>query len=233
MKPLSLSERLNQFATDQDDLSRRGEKNLAAEAVQAIDLLTVERDQLAAQVEILKSFISQQAIPNLLVLSTDYPQCLGIDSAITDAEELVKIAPVKCLADIRAKAVMNFAELPRGAYLSGFVTAELTVYDVYQSARNHVKDNYGYDTKPWDDDDATAVRTELQPMSTAPRSDMIMLDAGFGFLTTGHWNETEQCWVYAAVNCNDGEGHDMYFENEYEKNPVGWLHIPRIDKGGE
>lgn len=78
-----------------------------------------------------------------------------------------------------------------------------------------------------------AVATELHPMSTAPRSDMIMLDAGLGFLTTGHWNETEQCWVYAAVNCNDGEGHDMYFENEYEKNPVGWLHIPRIDKGGE
>lgn len=108
MKPLSLSERLNQFATDQDDLSRRGEKNLAAEAAQAIDSLTAERDQLAAQVEMLKSFISQQAIPNLLVLSNDYPQCLGIDSAITDAEELVKMAPVKCLADIRAKAIRKF-----------------------------------------------------------------------------------------------------------------------------
>lgn len=105
MKQLSLSERLKQFATDQDDLSRRGEKNLAEEAAQAIYLLTAERDQLAAQVEMLKSFISQQAIPNLLVLSTDYPQCLGIDSAITDAEELVKMAPVKCLADIRAKAI--------------------------------------------------------------------------------------------------------------------------------
>lgn len=55
MKPLSLSERLNQFATDQDDLSRRGEKNLAAEAAQAIDSLTAERDQLAAQAEELKA----------------------------------------------------------------------------------------------------------------------------------------------------------------------------------
>ncbi|MCU8057738.1 hypothetical protein L5L78_15810 [Shewanella sp. SM34] len=110
MKPLSLSERLQQFATDQDDLSRRGEKNLAAEAAQVIDSLTTERDQLASQVEMLKSFISQQAIPNLLVLSTDYPQCLGIDSAITDAEELVKMAPVKCLADIRAKAVRDFSK---------------------------------------------------------------------------------------------------------------------------
>lgn len=108
MKPLSLSERLNQFATDQDDLSRRGEKSLAAEAAQAIDSLTAERDQLAAQVEMLKSFISQQAIPNLLVLSADYPQCLGIDSAITDADELVKMAPVKCLADIRAQTIRKF-----------------------------------------------------------------------------------------------------------------------------
>ncbi len=51
MSPLSLSERLKQFATDQDDLSRRGEKNLAAEAAETIDALSAERDSLAAQVE--------------------------------------------------------------------------------------------------------------------------------------------------------------------------------------
>ncbi len=55
MKPLSLSERLKQFATDQDDLSRRGEKNLAAEAAQAIDLLTAEHDQLARELEEVKA----------------------------------------------------------------------------------------------------------------------------------------------------------------------------------
>lgn len=55
---------------------------------------------------------------------------------------------------ISAKAVMNFAEVNRGAYQSGFVSPELTVYDVYQFARNHVKDNYGYETKPWTGDDA-------------------------------------------------------------------------------
>ncbi len=224
MKPLSLSERLNQFATDQDDLSRRGEKNLAAEAVQAIDSLTAERDQLAAYVERFNKTMAD----------------LSIDAADSDDDpipcslwELFEITPKQCFDHVSAKAVMDFAELPRETYLSGGVTAELTVYDVYQSARNHVKANYGYDTQPWDDDDATAVRTELQPISTAPKSDMIMLDAGFCFLTAGHWNETEQCWVYAAINCNDCEGHDMYFENEYEKNPVGWLPIPRIDKGGE
>lgn len=91
MKPLSLSERLNQFATDQDDLSRRGEKNLAAEAAQEIDTLIAERKQLTMQVDKLKTFISTQALPNLFVLSNDYPQCLGIDSAITDANELLKL----------------------------------------------------------------------------------------------------------------------------------------------
>lgn len=77
-------------------------------ACEKIEAITAERDQLAAQVEILKSFISQQAIPNLLVLSDDYPQCLGINSAITDANTLVKMAPDKCLADISAQAIRKF-----------------------------------------------------------------------------------------------------------------------------
>lgn len=135
MKQLSLSKRLNQFATDQDDLSRRGEKNLAAEAAQAIDSLTAERDQLASQVEMLKSFISQQAIPNLLVLSADYPQCLGIDSAITDAEELVKMAPVKCLADIRAKAVRDFAKESAQGCSMPFIKVLAEEYITRQSAK--------------------------------------------------------------------------------------------------
>ncbi|MGI2125585.1 hypothetical protein [Shewanella oncorhynchi] len=60
---------------------------------------------------------------------------------------------------------MNFAELPRDVYLSGGVTAELTVYDVYQLARYHVKANYGYDTQPWDDDGATTARNALSELS--------------------------------------------------------------------
>ena len=79
-------------------------------ACEKLEAITAERDQLAAHVAMLKSFISQQAIPNLLVLSADYPQCLGINSAITDADELVKMAPDKCLADIRAKAICDFAK---------------------------------------------------------------------------------------------------------------------------
>ena len=93
--------------TDAEKLPALFDKTLDAlvSACEKLEAITAERDQLATQVEMLKSFISQQAIPNLLVLSADYPQCLGIDSAITDADELVKMAPVKCLADIRAKAI--------------------------------------------------------------------------------------------------------------------------------
>ncbi len=156
MKPLSLSERLNQFATDQDDLSRRGEKNLAAEAAQAIDSLTAERDQLAAYVERFNKTMAD----------------LSVDADDSDDDpipcslwELFEITPKQCFDHVSAKAVMNFAEVPRWAYLSGDVTAELTVYDVYQSARNHVKDNYAYDTQPWDDDGATTARNSLNELS--------------------------------------------------------------------
>ncbi|WP_413486298.1 hypothetical protein [Shewanella baltica] len=156
MKPLSLSERLNQFATDQDDLSRRGEKNLATEAAQVIDLLTAERDQLAAYVERFNKTMAD----------------LSVDADDSDDDpipcslwELFEVTPKQCLNHVRAKAVMNFAEFPRDVYLSGTVTAELTVYDVYQLARYHLKANYGYDTQPWDDDDATTARNSLNELS--------------------------------------------------------------------
>lgn len=48
-----------------------------------------------------------------------------------------------------AEVVMRFANMVKGAYLDNFVDGALTVYDVYQSARNHVKDNYRVDTEVW------------------------------------------------------------------------------------
>ncbi|MGI2121963.1 hypothetical protein ACRN9J_07185 [Shewanella baltica] len=176
MKPLSLSERLNQFATDQDDLSRRGEKNLAAEAAQAIDSLTAERDQLAAQAEELKAMhvdaLGDGWYDGYLACKKDVSNDRFDIDTVNDSDVLEwsehyesEHRYSKSIADIRAKAVMNFAEVPRMAYLSGGVTAELTVYDVYQSARNHVKDNYAYDTQPWDDNDATAARNALNELS--------------------------------------------------------------------
>jgi hypothetical protein len=71
----------------------------------------------------------------------------------------------KSLADIRAKAVMHFAEMCRGAYLDGFVSAELTIYDLYQSARNHVKDNYAHESTQWDDVAALTARNSLTELT--------------------------------------------------------------------
>ncbi|MEH6734078.1 MAG: hypothetical protein V7690_05480 [Shewanella sp.] len=55
----------------------------------------------------------------------------------------------KSINDIKAKAVISFADHARGAYLSGFVPSELTIYDLYQTARNYVKDSYSYESEPW------------------------------------------------------------------------------------
>lgn len=156
MSQLALSERLKKFATDQDDLSRRGEKNLAAEAAHAIDSLTVERDQLAAQANCFTKIMKE--IHDELDDSDSDP----IPSALWD---LWRKAPEQSLTDIRAKAVMHFAEVCRGAYLDGFVSAELTIYDLYQSARNHVKDNYAHESNLWDDETALTARNSLTELT--------------------------------------------------------------------
>lgn len=118
-------------------------------ACEKLEAITAERDQLMSQVEALKQGVYH--------FNRSHGDLNPLFKAVTES-------PKQCLADIRAKAVMNFAEVNRGAYLSGFVTAELTVYDVYQSARNHVKDNYGYETSPWDGVDSTIARNALNEL---------------------------------------------------------------------
>ncbi|MCL1088026.1 hypothetical protein L2744_00065 [Shewanella profunda] len=125
-------------------------------ACEKLEAITAERDQLAAYVERFNKTMAD----------------LSVDADDSDDDpipcslwELFEVTPKQCLNHVRAKAVMNFAELPRDVYLSGTVTAELTVYDVYQLARYHLKANYGYDTQPWDDDDATTARNALNELS--------------------------------------------------------------------
>ncbi|WP_088213027.1 hypothetical protein [Shewanella sp. Shew256] len=67
---------------------------------------------------------------------------------------------------------------------------------------------------------------KLNQMETAPKNQQILIDTGLGFLQMAHWNALEECWVIASLNCNDGDGDDIYFENDYEQNPVGWLPLP-------
>lgn len=69
------------------------------------------------------------------------------------------------------------------------------------------------------------------PISTAPKDQQILLDVGMPWAVVGIWNEYEQEWVFAdlAMNVCDGTD-DPYFENEREKAPTAWQHLPEIKR---
>ncbi|EGQ9187664.1 hypothetical protein O1C43_000134 [Vibrio cholerae] len=62
--------------------------------------------------------------------------------------------------NIRASAVMDFVDMIRGAYDSGFIDNHPTNYDIYRSAQMHVKDRYGVETDNWDDELAKESRND-------------------------------------------------------------------------
>ncbi|EKO3640516.1 hypothetical protein M3898_000613 [Vibrio metschnikovii] len=62
--------------------------------------------------------------------------------------------------NFKASAVMEFVDMIRGAYDSGFIDNHPTIYDIYRSAQMHVKDRYGVDTDNWDDELAKESRTD-------------------------------------------------------------------------
>lgn len=67
-----------------------------------------------------------------------------------DASEELKVKQVQAPSDNQAKAalIMDFVGIMIGAFDSGFVdTARLNLAQLYQVARNHVKDNFGIETK--------------------------------------------------------------------------------------
>ncbi len=66
----------------------------------------------------------------------------------------------KELNQIKAEAVMQFVDMLRGAFGSGAIDNNPTVYDIYSSAQNHVKLNYGHDSDNWDDHLADFSRNE-------------------------------------------------------------------------
>lgn len=67
-------------------------------------------------------------------------------------------------------------------------------------------------------------------MKTAPKDKPIILDVGYPWLVYGHWNEADQSWCYANLNASTMKSGavDVWFENEQEKNPRGWLPMPEI-----
>lgn len=81
-----------------------------------------------------------------------------------------------------AEVVMRFANMVKGAYLDNFVDGALTVYDVYQSARNHVKDNYGAKTEVWEGEGAEKAKGSLSDKELIDSLKSAQVDAqGDGF----------------------------------------------------
>ena len=66
----------------------------------------------------------------------------------------------KELNQIKADAVMDNARNIAGAYCAGFIDNHPTTYDIYRTAQNYVKDNYGIDTEVWDDEHAKQSRED-------------------------------------------------------------------------
>lgn len=100
--------------------------------------------------------------------------------------------------NVKANAVINFVETLRGAYGAGFIDNNPTIYDVYRSAQNHVKDNYGIDTENWDDDLAKESRSgwrngdkaifgdsEVLVIGYHPEHPLLVIDTGDGFDMAG------------------------------------------------
>lgn len=70
----------------------------------------------------------------------------------------------------------------------------------------------------------------LNDMKTAPKDRPIILDVGYPWPVVGQWNEHDQSWCYANLQASKMESGDVdvWFENEHEKNPKGWLPMPEI-----
>ena len=68
------------------------------------------------------------------------------------------------------------------------------------------------------------MKKKLNPMSTAPSDKLILLDVGLPNLVIGIFNRVENEFVYANLQAGlYGALEDYYFENEYCKEPKGWL----------
>lgn len=71
-----------------------------------------------------------------------------------------------------------------------------------------------------------------QPIETAPKNNVILLNVGLPWAVAGIWNATNQAWCYANLQESGdiAEFNDTYFENEHEKAPKGWMPMPEIKR---
>lgn len=72
-------------------------------------------------------------------------------------------------------------------------------------------------------------------MDNAPKGKVVLLDVGFPWAVIGIWSDRYQEWVFPYLMVDKvqqalGEEpwDDVYFENEREANPKGWLPLPEV-----
>lgn len=81
---------------------------------------------------------------------------------------------------------------------------------------------------------------EWMAMANAPKDKPILLDAGYPWPVVGIWNDANQKWAYANLQCGmvDGEWSDTYWESDQEpefdskgnRNIDGWQPLPPTSK---
>lgn len=71
-----------------------------------------------------------------------------------------------------------------------------------------------------------------QPIETAPKDAVIILNVGLPWAVVGIWNAPSQAWCYANLQASGdiAEFSDTYFENEHEKTPIGWMPMPSLPR---
>lgn len=72
------------------------------------------------------------------------------------------------------------------------------------------------------------MKTEWQPMETAPKNTPIILDVGYPWAVVGVWNAPGESWCYSSLQATGDIAafNDTWFENEHEKAPKGWMPLP-------
>jgi len=70
-----------------------------------------------------------------------------------------------------------------------------------------------------------------QPMDTAPKEGMILLDIGKPCAVVGEWGEFEEEFVFAGIRFNhvDGKWIDPYFVTQTATEAKAWMPLPEVE----
>lgn len=131
----------------------------------------------------------------------------------------------------KARAVMAFANMIRGAYSANFIDNHPTVYDIYRSAQNYVKDHFDFDTENWDDELAKQSRVDDDFISVhdhlPPANEYVVLKhedpkapPAIGWAT--YWHPSNEFGGF-VLTC-DG------YVDDFGNNFTHWMPLPKEKK---